>query len=287
MTSPAIVPRGNIALARREAVRLTTHPLVVTGCLAAMALSMRLGGLWTATVTSGSSPPFQSFSALTVLPSLVLGPFVFFAANLTASRERRAGTSELLAGTPLSPRARTAAALLAALGPAVLTALIIAVTLLFYHGIGAQPVRWPSVLELTMQPARVLGAGLLGVMVARWLPWPGSAAVTMVLLYAWSNIGPWIATYGTADATHTMRSAYLWISFAPFREVVTYRDPTLANVSPAFYGSIAWHDAYLLCLGAMAAVGALLATPGPRRPLLTAGTVAVAAAAFSGWRQLP
>jgi len=272
-------PSRVLALGFQETTRLTTHPLVIAGSLGALALSV--AGPW-ASLAHSASAAYQSYETLTVMPSFLLGPLVFFAANLTASRDRRAGTTDLLTGMPTSTRTRTAAALLAALGPATLTVVVISMTALIYRAFGAQPVRWPTVMELAMQPARVLGAGLLGVMIARWLPRPGSAAIVMVALYGWHLVGPGLADHGASmQAANTVRS------FAPFREVLTYGGPNDTIGSYLFFGSIVWHNAYLLCLGAMAATGALLATRGPRRLLLLAGAAAVASAVFCGWRQLP
>jgi hypothetical protein len=274
---PATVSRGvrlraTAALAAREIIRLTVHPLVVGGALASV--------VWAATPAVRDSPlmsyapgtPLNVYNGLTLVPSLLLGPLTLFAANLLATRERRAGTGDVVGCVPTTARTRTLAALLAPIGPALLTAVLVAGQVQAYRVLGPSPSRWPTLAELATQPATVIGAGVLGVAVARWLPFPGAAAITMLLLGA---SYPAAVTLGQTT----------WLSFAPWRDLVIVDDTN--RILSYFPGSVTWHVAYLLGLSAMAAVAALLATPGPRRALIGTGLLAILAVAGAGWAQLP
>jgi hypothetical protein len=235
---------------------------VATGAVIAILLSLNVL----------HSSPLDDYQGLTMLTALILGPLTFFAANLVASRERRAGSIDTLAGTPITLRSRTAAVLLAVLGPTALTVVLIAATFVTYRALGAHPPRWPTVPELAVPPATVLGAGLIGVMTARWLPVPGGAAVVMIGLVLWVQFSSYQMLHETA------------MSLAPFRELDI--NDGHGHVTGYFKGSLSWHIAYILCLDVMAAIGALLATPGRRAPLLAVGAAVVGAAVLTGWVQL-
>jgi len=260
------------ALGARDIVRLTTHPLVVTATIVSIAWAA-IPAVRDSTVTSmAPGTALNIYLILAHSPSFLVGPATLFAANLLATRERRAGTGALLTAAPVSVRTRTVSLLLAPLGPAILTTVTAAVQVAAFRALGPAPSRWPTAYELATQPATVIGAGLLGVMVARWLPYPGATAITMFILAA-------------SFTTTANLGRDTWLSFAPWRDLVITDEHN--NILGYFPGTVAWHVAYLLCLGAMAATAALLATPGPRRGLIAAGLVAVLAAAGTGWAQLP
>jgi hypothetical protein len=255
-----------------ECVRLTTHPLVGLGVAISVLWVLAPALRESPQLSSAPGTPYNVYLGLVTLPSFLLGPLTLFAANLLASRDSRAGTAELLAGAPTTARTRTLGLLLAPVGPAALAALIAVAQVAAFRAAGVVPSRWPTVAELAVHPAMVLGGGVLGVAVARRLPVPGAAAITMVLL---------VGTYpvGAALGRDT------WLSFAPLMDLATSDDR--GRHVTYFPGSVAWHVAYLLCLAALAAIAALQGTPGPRRALLAAGLVALSAAAGAGWAQLP
>lgn len=258
-------------LGASEIVRLTTHPLVVVGVVASLAWAATPAGRESPYINQAPGTPYNVYLGLTILPSFLLGPLTLFAANLLASRERRAATTEILAPAPTPARTQTLGLLIAPLGPAALAAVIAAAQVAGFRAFGLTPSRWPTIAELAIHPAMVLGGGMLGVAVARWLPIPGAAAITMLLL---------VGTY-PAGAAFGRDS---WMSFAPLMDLAATEDFQHITYFP---GSVAWHVAYLLCLDAMAAIAALLATPGPRRALLAAGAGTALAAAAAGWAQLP
>ena len=121
--------------------------------------------------------------------------------------------------------------------------------------------------ELAVIPLCTLGGGLLGVAVARWLPWRGAALVVVFALIAWV-----VAVLDRGD---------LWWT-APW------------TMSPGYYhedgmgaGSHAWHAFYLLGLSLLAGVAALLRYPSYRRPLLALGVMLWVATLGAAWAQLP
>lgn len=256
----------------QETVRLTKHPLGVAGVLGSVVWSANPALRDSALLRYSPGTSFSVYNSLTVLPTLLLGPTVLFAANLLTSRERRAGTTEILASTPVRTRARTVGLLAAAFGPAILTAVMVAAQVTAFHTFGPRPSRWPTVDELATRPVMVLRAGLLGVMIGRWLPFPGSAAVAVV-------------TLGFLNTIAGNLGQDTWLSFVPWRDLVTTDEQ--GRIIGYFPGSVRWRVAYLLCLDAMAAIGALPKTPGPKRALFACGLVAAAMAAFTRWSQLP
>jgi hypothetical protein len=266
---------AKLALGAAETRRLLTHPLVLLGGAAAFvaAIAWLWNGQRSDVVTIDSSPIVDFGGQLNTL-SLILGPATLFAGNLSASRERRGRTGELLTACPTGARARTLAALVAVVAVGVATLLLSALISLSYTWLGAAPARWPTPAELAVQPIGVLGAGLLGVMTARWMPWPGAAFAVLIVIYSWCAVG--LVLVPTTDT---------WAELAPYYQMYWQDQP--GDPMRYFAGSVPWHDGYLLCLGAMAAIGALLATPGPRRTLLLSGAGAVVAAAVTGWLQLP
>ncbi|WP_033345883.1 hypothetical protein [Catenuloplanes japonicus] len=249
--------------------RLIRHPLVPAALALSAAWSLIPAVRDSSLMASAPGTPLNVFLVLTHVPSMPLGVAVLFAANLLATRDRRAGTAELLAAVPVPLRRRTAAALLAVLAPAVLTGCFTAVQMIIFHRYGPQPARWPSLGELAVQPATVLGGGLLGVAVARLAPWPGAAAATLAGLVGAFTLP---ASAGRQEL----------LSLAPWREMAVQDDAGVVSYLP---GSPGWHAAYLCCLGGLAAIAALLATPGPRRHLLLSAAVAVTATVVTGCAQ--
>jgi hypothetical protein len=249
-------------LARGEAWRIVTHPVALAG----LALNVAL------IVVVGSDGGRSSFSAVTAGSTFYSGVFTYFAANLVATRERRSRAGELLAPLPAGPHARTLALCLAALGPALLNAALVAAA---YAAFAAREMFLvaPSFWHAAQGPLTVLGGALLGVMVGRWAPYPGAALVVMVAMVAFNMV--------VADSP----------DYRPLGTEVGWARSGPDHDRGGWYGyhpgSVAWHDAYLLGLCVMAAVGALLRTASERLPLLVLAGAATAATAVAGWAQLP
>ena len=246
-----------LVLAWQEGRRMLLHPATLIGLVWGTVVTFLLADNGTR----------DAFEAVTSAVTFFVGVPAYFAANLVASRDRRASSGELLAAAPVPERTRVTALCLGALVPAagVLAWVVVGFSVIQALGLFApEPGPW----HLVTGPATVLGGALLGIMVARWAPVPGAAALVMIAMVAWNVVwsnrpehyGP-LGTYVT------------WAQWG--------QGPDWAGYMP---GSASLHTAYLLGLCAMAAVGAHL--PGARRPwlvllcggALTAMTVALGAA---------
>lgn len=247
-----------LPLGATEAMRLMRHPVF----LGSLAFTLVTAGF------EGDPGPRAAYSIITSAGIFFVGPFTFFAANLLASRDRRHGSEEWLSSMPAPRRDRTAAALLATSGPAAVAAVLLVLTRLLFSTLGWLP-HEPHPLEVLTVPLSVLGAGLLGVMVARWLPWPGMAALVMVAMVA----------------VHTALSERL-VLLGAYVEFARWGD-TYEAWAGVIDGSRAWHVIYLLALCAMAAAGALLVDARRKLPVLAVGGTFTALAVLAGWAQLP
>jgi hypothetical protein len=132
-----------------------------------------------------------------------------------------------------------------------------------------------SVVEHLQLPAIVLGAGLLGIAVARWLPWPG--VLPVVVLVMWFGTAALYQSAGPDNLVH----APTW--FAPWP---VYAASEYGNLPSQPTGQELWHLVYLLGLGCLAGVAALLRTDGPRRGLWIAAAGTAAVTALAAWLQL-
>jgi hypothetical protein len=257
------VPSLRVAavLAAPEAWRIVRHPVALAG------LTLHLV-LFASVADNG---PRDAFEVISTASTFFYGVFVFFAANLVATRIRREGSRELLAPLAAGEHERTLALCLASLGPTLLNVVVTAAGYLMLELRGLFEVH-ATFWHLAQGPLTVLGAALLGVMVARWAPYPGMALVVMVAMFAW-NI--WLSNDAGGDGG--LLGTYVsWAVYGP---------------GTAWYGlhpgSPAWHAAYLAALCGMAAAGAVLRTsPRPWR-VLPVGAVLTAAAVVTGWAQLP
>lgn len=197
-----------------------------------------------------------------------------FAVGLVASSARRSGAETQLDTAPLDPQLRTLAqGLGVVLGPFALATTLTLVLAYVEHGLSpAMEVSYHG-WEYAAVPLAWLGAGLLGLAVARWLTWPGLPLVVFVGLVAW--------TVWTAGLLHDGR----WGGFLmPF--VITRQELGLGTTSVV--GHLGWHAAYLLGLCLLAFAAALWRHwPVRSRALVGLGLVAVAVTATAGWLQLP
>ncbi|MCA1691894.1 MAG: hypothetical protein LC733_06745 [Actinobacteria bacterium] len=187
------------------------------------------------------------------------------AANLATLRSRRHRTDELFNSLPAAPEARTGAHLLSALWPAAVACAFFAIMI----GAAASMDSFgrPDGAELLVGPLLVAGAAVLGVMVARWVPTPAAALVTLVAIAAIQ-----VPVSGTSIVDRGWRRLGFW----------TYPGDLVPELLPPRLAR--WHVVYLVGLVAMAAVGALL-VHGLRRPVVVAGTVAIAVVATAAWFQ--
>jgi len=246
-------------LARREASRILRHPVY----LVLLVYFMVIAGL------EGSASGFQERDLVREVAStlglLWIGPATFFAANLVASSARRAHAESQLAAAPTTGQARTLATCLGVLGPTAVAAGIAGALWLAEH-VGGTMSAAQGAAELAAIPLFALGGGLLGVAVAQWLHWRGAPLTVMFALIAWV-----VVVSG--------RGGLRWT--APWSVAPQY----FGDIPPA--GSHSWHAGYLLGLGLLAAVAAVLRYPSHRRPLLALGAAIGIATLAAGWAQLP
>ena len=247
--------RAVTALALAESRRLLTHPVLLVGGL----LSVLVMG-----VSTPSDDPFARYVELTGGggTGLYVPLVVFVAAGLCASRSRRARAGEVLDATAATPFDRTLAQCLAAAGPAVASFVLILAALGRFVVTGAELPATPPVWELLTMPLAILGAGTLGVMVSRWLPFRGAPVLAVTALISVS-----IALSGDFDMLIT------YVEYAEWGDDDEYVG--LASLPSAAHGL------YIIGLDVMAAIGALLVHAGHRRLLLALGAVATAGTAVA------
>lgn len=260
------------ALARVEAKRFARHPLFLLG-IALMLIPM-VAVLWQQELDANPM-------AGTTFIAFLIGVFGFLVAHrLTTSLLR---TRDLATTTPVSRQKRTLALCLACLVPAtagVVVAVFILVAAALWTPVGdpvSAHVAWfrdDSALDvlatlIAMGPVAALGGPLLGVAVARWAPFRGSALIAVVTLVFLTALpseapGPWrmLSAWPILVDEHTNgeNGAIVRSNFA-------------AGVEPI------WVLFYLLCLCGLAVVAALLRDPERRRPLLGVGAALTLGAA--------
>jgi len=265
---PAATPGQSVtALALTEARRFARHPLFLCS-LAVVLVAQGVGIARQQVIDVGVEA--------TVLPAFFIGVFGFVVAHRLTTSLRRTG--DLADTAPVGAQRRTVALCLACLVPMTLGILVILSMALF----GAV---WPPTMpdrqvawfgyESNLDVWAVLigdvvlaclGGPLLGVAVARWAPFRGSALLGMVLLMT----GPVLAQ----AVPSPWYAAAPWVIFNDERVVGGKYQASwiLDAVSPA------WWCGYAACLCALAVVAALMRESAHRRQLSLAGGVIAAAA---------
>jgi hypothetical protein len=265
---PAATPGHTLAaLARADARRFARHPLFLLGVGAwVVILAFKVANQQVVTVGVEDPSTFIAF---------LVGVFGFVVAHRLTTALRRSG--DLADTAPVSPQRRTAALCLACLVP--MTAGLLIVTAFIVFGSVWPPtmpnggeVAWfgyyPDSTILGILLADVvlacLGGPLLGVAVARWAPFRGSALLGMVLLMftvmsasslpaPWFAIAPWAIFWDEHLVDGVYQSS--WVR---------------TGVSPV------WYCGYVACLCGLAVVAALGRDHAHRRPLLGAAGVLAA-----------
>jgi hypothetical protein len=252
------------ALARVEAKRFARHPLFLLGI--ALVMVPMAAVLWQQEVDAN---PMVG----TLFIAFFIGVFGFIVAHRLTTSLRR--TRDLAGTTPVDRQQRTLALCLACLVPAA-AGTVVAVFMLVAGAIWTPVgdpvtahVAWfrddPAIDVLATLiatgPVAALGGPLLGVAVARWAPFRGSAlvgVVTLVFLTAMPSEAslPW----RLLSAWPLLVDEHIEEGGGPI-----VRSNFLPGVEPI------WALSYLLCLCGLAVVAALLRDPGHRRSLLGAG----------------
>ena len=254
--SPALAP-----LIGREARRLARHPVmwlipIIAGVASALdgASGGRNAGYWYGTI----------FTAVAFF-----GPiFVVFAANLVASGARRSRAEEMLRVTPTTDTRRTWAMCLGvALPTAGIGAVLVGAMALLDSAYYIPPDTQLSAGELAQLPVILAGAGLLGVLAARWLPFTGGVLITFVA-----------ATLGGVVVFGRFPTGIWWMWWTT--------GYTFENRTPVA-GNPWLHAAYLVGLCACAVLAAVCRDRARWHRLAVLGVPVAAATLLLGRLQLP
>lgn len=248
--------RAATTLASGESRRLLRHPAFLAGLLLTL-LALKF--------TNGPGPHHLHWWGPDLVLRLVpLGWFTIVAANLAALRPRRHGSVELYATTPVTPATVTSAHLLTAMTAgaigAVLVAGAVAAELLL-----SEPIGRLDVAETAIGALIVAGGVVVGVAVARWLPWFlfGFAAVIAVTVIE-GVIG--------SSQTGTLR-------FFAFAAPTTSAGHPFLDSRPSV-----WHALFVVSMTLLLA-GVALVRHGTGRAAVSLLTIGALAAAATGWGQ--
>lgn len=265
-------------LSRKEAWRIVSSPatpILLSYLVFVMGVDLIVGG-------DQSEGMFrrEAFADLLGYVALLLyGPITFVGAHLVTSSAGRSGSERMLAATPLGERRRDLALCLGVLVGPVLVALVVAATSawlasglpLVPNSDGDLPDQW-SWIDIAQAPAIVLGAGILGIVVARWLRFPGSLLLGFVVM---------VIGTGWLTASEGVAAVRAW--FAPYVMI-----PWWSNASDVVAaGSQVWHLAYLVGLSGLGVCAVALRQPHRRGRWLAASAVVLGLVVVAGVLQLP
>jgi hypothetical protein len=254
-------PAAIVALALVEARRLVFHPAYL-GVLGYVIVGGGIGALHGfSNINLKGTAEFIGLVFIFYLPLIAI-----FAASLVASSARRAGADEMLAALPVTLRGRSAALVLAGLGPAAVSGLA-AVVLWYLHRDIAKPPIPVHGAALIGVPLLYLGITCLGLAAARWLPWPGVPVAIVIGLFAWVA-----KTHVSSDPVAVLTAP--WV-------VAPEDDKALVIVG---YSDL-WHLVYLTGLVGLAATAALFRDD--LRRMVAVGVAIGVPTAFAAWAQLP
>jgi len=247
------------ALARVEARRLAMHPafLITLGIVASITAAFMIPEQ-DATINADGLEFFTFIGVPLGALALVA------AAHRNACRSRREGTDELFASTPTAPRAQTQAFLLATVGPVPMAALYLAVAWMAFNVMmdSPVPVLWPLILGMVVSMLlAVVGGGVVGVFLSRWLP-TTAAALAGIVAIIWLNNGP--------DNHH---ERFRWLRVAVEKNLGGRYDIVPHPL---------WRLGFLVGLVGLGACLALWRHPA-RRSLVLGTAVSIGLAVSSGW----
>ena len=249
MTSTSVTSARTAGLgpmAAIEARRLARHPVFLVGVVLAFVV---LGLMY----VIDDRPDFRDMLSTPVIPAFFIGLTSLVAtARLTRSTE---AAVEAVATAPGTEARRTAALAVACVVPFAAGVVWVAVMLVMAATKGAAPQEWwfgtmPAwevwSILVALGPVACMGGGLLGVLVGRWVHFPGAPAVVVVALVAITMVGQLpISEADTAELR-------LWVPWAMFHSG-TMPDGTTDLIE----GNPLAYLGYLLCLCAAAVLVAI------------------------------
>jgi hypothetical protein len=253
--------RSFLALAGREARRLARHPVLwLIPVILVAATSVE-------TPSEGRNAHYWYGTAFVAVT--FFGPLItLFAANLVASSARRSRAEEMLEVTPTSDTRRTWAMCLGVALPLAATGAVAAVVMALIDSAYTIPPadRYPAGV-LAQLPFVLAGAGLLGVLGARWLPFTGGALITFVVF-----------TLAAGVVFHRFDSGVLWMWWTTTEQFAE---------RPVGPGHPWLHAVYLAGLCACAAIASVYRHRTRWARLALIGGPVLAATLLVGWLQLP
>jgi hypothetical protein len=253
--------RNLAALTGREARRLARHPVLWLAPVILVAA--------TAVETPSEGRNADYWYGTVFVAVTFFGPLMtLFAANLVASSARRSRAEEMLEVTPTSDTRRTWAMCLGVALPLVATGAVAAAVMALIDSAYTIPPadRYPDGV-LAQLPFVLAGAGLLGVLAARWLPFTGGVLVTYVVF-----------VLGAGVVFHRFDTGVWWIWWTTTKQFAD---------RPPGPGQPWLHTAYLAGLCACAATAAVYRDRTRWTRLALTGGPVLAATLVLGWLQLP
>jgi hypothetical protein len=253
------------SLAVLEAKRFARHPLFLVGVVL-LALS---------TVPEFFADPVNvALMGQPIVAAMTLGVFgLIVAARLTQSSQR---SLDSLGAHPVPERTRTAALAVACLVPAAVALVWTGVMLAYFSANPPIPEAWwfdtlpaADIVSLYLAGAVIAayGGSVLGVLLGRWVRWPGAPLVAAVLLVVVTIPGS-----GIVEAFRPYRQVMPWTAW--------YGGDNGAGADLYYQGNPRWWLAYTICLCVLGVIAALLHDRDlPRRRLVVVGAVVGALAA--------
>lgn len=236
------------AMARIEAGRLARNPFFLLANL------VSLGFVVLFAVQATDAEPPSDLLSWPVIPAFFVGlTSLVLMARQTRSTEAAA---EAMHAAPGTEAQRTLALALACFVPFLHGVLFILAEVALAAAKSPDPQEWwfatladveVWVILVALAPVACLGGGLLGVLVGRWLRFPGAAAVVVVLLV----VGCMLGMYPSEETSHPVLR--LFAPWASFHSGTNEEDGTqvMYGGSPYFY------LAYICCLCAAAVIAAM------------------------------